>query len=387
MASVRILYLIPSLDRSGGAEQAIAALAGPLADRGVSLEVVTFGGPRDRAPGALVEPVEAAGGKVSTLRPAGRMGQILQVRRLVAERRPDLVHTTLFDADVVGRVGARAAGTPVVSSLVNVAYGPEQRANPALRGWKVEGVRWIDRTTGMTVRRFHALSPHVAEVMGRRLGIRPDRIDVIPRGRDAAVLGEPTSARRRQVRASLGIDDDRLLVVAAARHEYQKGLDVLVSAWSTVRAAQPGAALLIGGRVGNETGRLEAAVGAQGADSGIELLGARDDVADLMVGADVFVVPSRWEGFGSILVEAMALGATLVTSEVGPIPDVVGEGWARLVPPGQAGPLAAAVLDAAGQSPDDARRRSEVARARFAECFRIDVVADAMAAFYRRALG
>ena len=59
-----------------------------------------------------------------------------------------------------------------------------------------------------------------------------------------------------------------------------------------------------------------------------------------MVAADVFVVPSRWEGFGSILVEAMALGTTLVASDVGPVPDVVGSGWARLVPPDQAAPLA-----------------------------------------------
>ncbi len=292
---------------------------------------------------------------MSALSPAGRVGQIRQVRALVAARRPDLVHTTLFDADVVGRLGARAAGTPVVSSIVNVAYGPEQRANPALRPWKVEGARWIDRTTGMAVRRFHALSPHVADVMGPRLGIRRDRIDVIPRGRDDAALGDPSPERRRRVRAALGMDDDQLLVVAAARHEYQKGLDVLIAAWPAVRTARPGAVLRIGGRVGNETHHLEAAIEAQGPAAGIELLGARDDVADLMVAADVFVVPSRWEGFGSILVEAMALGTTLVASDVGPVPDVVGSGWARLVAPGQAGPLAAAVLEAAGQSPDDAR--------------------------------
>ena len=383
---MRILYLIPSLDRSGGAEQAIASLTGPLAERGVILDVVTFGGGRVGAAGSLAERVEEAGGQVSSLEPGGRVGQVRQVRALVAARRPDLVHTTLFDADVVGRVAGRTAGTPVVSSLVNVAYGPEQRANPALRPWKLETVRWIDRATARSVRRFHALSPHVAEVMGRRLGIRPDRIDVIPRGRDAAALGEPTTARRTRVRASLGADDDRLVVVAAARHEFQKGLDVLIAAWPSVRAAHPDAVLLIGGRTGNETGRLEAAIEAQGAEAGIELLGARDDVADLMVASDVFVVPSRWEGFGSILVEAMALGVTLVASDVGPVAEVVGTGWARLVPPDRPDVLAAAVLDAAGQGDAERERRAATARARFAEHFRIDVVADATAEFYRRAL-
>ena len=79
----------------------------------------------------------------------------------------------------------------MVSSLVNVAYGPEQRANPALVAWKLEAARWADRLSALGVRRFHALSPHVAEVMGPRLGIPAARIDVIPRGRDAAALGEP----------------------------------------------------------------------------------------------------------------------------------------------------------------------------------------------------
>ena len=240
MASVRILYLIPSLDRSGGAEQAIAALAGPLSDRGVSLEVVTFGGARDHAPGALVDPVESAGGTVSALAPAGRRGPDPPGAR--ARRHPtsgSRAHHAVRRRRGRDASARRAAGTPVVSSLVNVAYGPEQRANPALRPWKVEAARWIDRTTGLAVRRFHALSPHVADVMGHRLGIRRDRIDVIPRGRDAAALGEPGPDRRRRVRASLGIDDDRLLVVAAARHEYQKGLDVLVAAWPAVRGVAP----------------------------------------------------------------------------------------------------------------------------------------------------
>jgi len=106
-----------------------------------------------------------------------------------------------------------------------------------------------------------------------------------------------------------------------------------------------------------------------------------------MVDADVFVVPSRWEGFGSILVEAMALGANVVTTDVGPIPDVVGAGWARLVPPEDADALAASISVAAAQPPAEAARRAEVARARFAACYRIDVVADATASFYERALG
>ena len=393
---MRILYLIPSLDGSGGAEQAVAALAGPLTERGVFLEVVTLApGPAaagDAESGSdLADQVRAGGAEVSSL-PAPRSGwgsrvqMANSVRALVARRRPDLVHTTLFDADLVGRLGSRAARTPVVSSLVNVAYGPEQRANPALVAWKLEAARWADRLSALGVRRFHALSPHVAEVMGPRLGIPAARIDVIPRGRDAAALGQPTAARRARVRTALGVGPDEQLVVAAARHEFQKGLDVLVRAWPAIRRAHPQARLAIAGRRGNESARLEALAAAQVPEADLTWLGRRDDVGDLLVAADVFVVPSRWEGFGSILVEAMALGATVVATDVGPIPWVVGPGWARLVAPDDPEGLARGVIEALEQDPAARDRRASRGRQRFAQTFGLDVVADATVEFYRRAL-
>ncbi len=392
---MRILYLIPSLDGSGGAEQAVAALVGPLTERGVQLEVVTLApGPAaagDAAPGSdLADQVRAGGAEVSSLPRTreGRGGRVQlanSVRALVARRRPDLVHTTLFEADLVGRLGSRAAGTPVVSSLVNVAYGPEQRANPALVAWKLEAARWADRLSALGVRRFHALSPHVAEVMGPRLGIPAARIDVIPRGRDANALGEPTPERRVRVRAALGVGPDEELVVAAARHEFQKGLDVLVRAWPAIHRVHPDARLVIAGRRGNESPRLEALADSRGSEAAVTWLGQRDDVGDLLVAADVFVVPSRWEGFGSILVEAMALGATVVASDVGPIPWVVGTGWARLVGPDDPEVLARGVIDALDQEPAERDRRAGQGRRRFAQMFSVDAVADATLEFYRRA--
>jgi glycosyltransferase involved in cell wall biosynthesis len=383
---VRVVYLLPSLDGSGGAEQAVAALAGPLRARGVDLTVLVFAGRGAQGRASLTPVVESAGAVVGELSAASTAGRMRELARELRRSRPDLLHTTLFDADVVGRVTGRLVGTPVVSSLVNVAYGPEQKANPALTPWKVDAARWVERLTAVPVRRFHALTPYVASVMGPRLGIPADRIDVIPRGRDPEQLGAASPQRRDRVRRGLGIDDDRPVVVAAARHEYQKGLDVLVAAWPKVRAAHPTATLLIGGRDGNESARLTAQV-ARVACGGIEQVGPRDDVPDLLVAADVFVVPSRWEGFGSILVEAMALGSNLVATDVEPIPDVVGPDWARLVGPERPDELAAAIVAALDQPADERARRQAAARRRFDGEFHIDVVADRTLAFYERALG
>jgi glycosyltransferase involved in cell wall biosynthesis len=187
------------------------------------------------------------------------------------------------------------------------------------------------------------------------------------------------------VRGGLGVDDTTPLVVAAARHEYQKGLDVLVRAWPAIRAAVPGARLLIGGRRGSESARLERLVDEMGPDAGIDLIGPRDDVPDLLCAADVFVVPSRWEGLGSILVEAMALGAPVVASSVGPIPDLAGS-WARLVPPEDPSALSDAVVATVHQPAPEGARRARVAVQQFEEGYTLDAVADAMVAFYGRAL-
>src|SRR5207344_831816 len=102
--------------------------------------------------------------------------------------------------------------------------------------------------------------------------------------------------------------------------------------------------------------------------------GPRDDVPDLLCAADVFVVPSRWEGLGSILVEAMALGAPVVASSVGPIPDLAGS-WARLVPPDDPAALADAVVATVHQPSAEGARRTRVAVQQFEEGFTLDAVA------------
>jgi glycosyltransferase involved in cell wall biosynthesis len=98
------------------------------------------------------------------------------------------------------------------------------------------------------------------------------------------------------------------------------------------------------------------------------------------------VVPSRWEGFGSVLLEAMALEAPVVASDLPAIREVVADGaTALLVPPEQPVALAAAVA-ATLADPASAAERARRARERFRERFTIDRVADGMVEFYRRAL-
>ena len=141
-----------------------------------------------------------------------RPQQVRDLHRLLRQRRPDLVHTTLAGANAVGRAAATLARVPVVTSLVNVSYGPEYLNDPQLKAWKVRALHGYDAATAWRVRRFHALTPHVAEVMARRLLVPRSRIDVIPRGRDRKLLGQLTPQRRSAVRQKLGLDRDQFVV-------------------------------------------------------------------------------------------------------------------------------------------------------------------------------
>lgn len=379
---MNVLCLIDSL-APGGAESSLAAMASHYPGRGIELEVAYL---RER-PG-LHERFEAAGIPLFSLADSsGRIGWARAARRLINERRPDLVHTTLFESDVAGRLGALAARVPVVSSLVNVEYGPEQFSDPRLSAWKLRGAQLVDATTARSVVRWHAITDHVAMVMARRLRIDRRRIDVVPRGRDPEVLGIRTPERRRHVRRSLGVGRNTRLVLAAARQEHQKGLDILVRAMSAVTLNDRRVRLLIAGREGHLSESLRSLVDDLELDESVQFLGARSDVPDLLAAADVFAFPSRFEGLGSVLIEAMAVEAPIVASNLPAVGEiVVDDRHALLVPPERPDALAAA-LNATLADPAGAAARARAARERFLERYTIAAVANGMAAFYSRALG
>jgi glycosyltransferase involved in cell wall biosynthesis len=377
---LHVLYAIDSLDRPGGAEQALAAMAPHLVASGVTLDIAYL----TERPG-FQDDLRKAGAQVYPVLEPGRLPRARALAGLIRDRRPDLVHTTLYEADLAGRWAAAATRTRVVSSLVNVAYGQEHRDAPGLSARKVRAAQAADAASCRTVHRFHALTDYVAGIMARRLLIRRSRIDVVPRGRDLAVLGERTPERRLRVRQGLGLADDVPMVVAAARHEYQKGLDTLVGAFAAIRRAHPRAQLVVAGREGTATDLIRCRAREGGVTDCVHLLGSRTDVPDLIAAADVFVAPSRWEGLGSAVLEAMGIGTPVVAGDVAAIRETItGEG-ALLVPVSDPTALARAVVDVL-DDPTAAASRAEVASSRFRSRNTIQRVNEAMLAFYERAL-
>jgi glycosyltransferase involved in cell wall biosynthesis len=376
---VRVLQLVDSL-APAGAEQSLVALAAHLVSRGVELHV-GYLIERDGLRGRLVD----AGIPVHTVAGGGRRHWPAATAALVARLRPDLVHTTLFEADLAGRLAAARHRVPVVSSLANTAYGPTELAAAGLPRSRVVAAQLADAATARLVTRFHAVTPHVADVMSRRLAVRRSKIDVVFRGRDPERLGRRGAERRASVRHRLGIGDDTPLVLGVARQERQKGLDVLLRAVPYLLAGHPGLVVLVAGREGNATPDLRHLAADLGVADVVTFLGARDDVSDLLTAADVFAFPSRWEGAAGTILEALALECPIVCTDLATLAGTVDTATARLVPVGDPGALATAVGDVLA-APDDAAGRARAGRRHFEARFTIDAAADGMVALYERAV-
>ena len=160
-----------------------------------------------------------------------------------------------------------------------------------------------------------------------------------------------------------GLPPDRPLVLAVGRLAPQKGFATLLQAAATWRDLRPVPLVAIAGE-GPLAGALRARAAPLG--DGVRFLGQRDDVPALLAAAQVFVLPSLWEGQPLVLQQALRAGAAIVASRAGGIPALTGEDAALLVQPGDAVALAAAVRAVLGDQALGERLRA-AARERAAD--------------------
>ena len=156
------------------------------------------------------------------------------------------------------------------------------------------------------------------------------RAEVLENGVD---LGRVTGGDRAAGRAALGVPADAPLVGLIGRICRQKGVDTFVEAAIQICPRVPGARFVVVGDAedGTLTRDLRARADAAGLSDRIIFAGHLDGIADLYAALDLLAAPSRWEGFGLVLAEAMAAGVPVVASSVGGIPGVIGDAG-RLVP-------------------------------------------------------
>jgi glycosyltransferase involved in cell wall biosynthesis len=374
---MKILCAIDSL-HGGGAETSLVDMVPALRERNVHLSLVTLL-PDDDALTARIQELE-----VPIRRLAGYSwpGRFAELRRELHRLRPDVLHTSLARSDLVGRAAAVGVDVPVVTSLVNSFYGPEHRANSAYGPLAVSGAQVVDILAARRTTIFHAISHAVAEVMTRRLRLRPDRVEVVYRGRDETRLGRRTAERREAVRAALGIPADIPLVLIVGRLDLQKAVDVALRAVGILKRTVADVQALVVGRDGNAAREVRQLAASM---PNVRMLGHRSDVPELMCAADCLCFPSRWEGLGGTVIEAMALELPVVASDIAPIREALGDvGW-PLATVDDEHTVAAGLrwVLAGGQG---VAEKVVDGRRRFESTFTMTSVADGMVELYSRAI-
>ena len=314
---MKVVVLINSL-YTGGAEFSTLSFYQWFHAQGHEVMVVCV---KKAAPS--YDPTRFGFDKVHYLAGSSFLIKLHSFNQLVKSFRPDIVHSVLFEANMIGRITRRWRRSFIhLESLVNEMYSSQRLQDPNVTSFKLNGYRLLDKfTQGLGVDHFHATSNSVSQHYQQLLGIKQPRITVAPRGRSHNPYAGDQEFRHI-FRTTFGIRDQDKVIIMVARQEFQKGYDILLKALARVSLQKDWVCLCVG-REGNMSHTLLALATQLRLDKRIQWLGHRTDVMQLMALSDVFVFPSRFEGLPGALIEAEAAGLPIVCSDISNNKEVV----------------------------------------------------------------
>jgi glycosyltransferase involved in cell wall biosynthesis len=372
---VRVIHVITRLSLGGSSENTMLSLRGLLQ---AGHDCLLVAGAEQSEP-AVVEAARAGGCRVELLPSLVRELSFAQDLRALGEllalfrrERPELVHTHTSKAGFLGRLAARLARVPLIVHTPHghVFYGGYYGSARTAAFVRLErlAARWTDRIIVLTPR---GAEEHLARGVGR-----PQQYVAIPSGVDTGRLRARAPGRHAARRALL-LPPEAPVVVGIGRLVPVKGFDLLVEACPMIGGLR---VLLVGD--GPERAALEARARALGVTARLTIAGTQADVAPYLAAADLLAAPSRNEGMGRVIVEAMALGVPVVGAAVGGIPSVLDGGrYGVLVPPEDPAALGRALGELL-QDPGRRAKLGQAGRAR-AEEFTVDVMTGRLVELYR----
>jgi glycosyltransferase involved in cell wall biosynthesis len=349
---LKILHVDPETGFGGG-ERQVAGLIRHLARRGH--ENVLAAAASSRL--AAVVPATDARLRPLSIRNDLDVLAALRLRRLVAAESPHVLHFHTSRAHAMSPWLCRYAPRAIATRRMD--YAP--RRGP-----------WTDLLYNRSVAAVVAISDEVR----RRLvdsGVRRERISVIRSGVEPP-RGLPGAAGRAAARARFGIGEELAIGIVAAL-ERRKGHDVLLRALASLDAKGSAWRCLVCGG-GSQREALAQLAADLGVASRVCFLGERPQVADVLAALDVFVMPSRREGLGVAVLEAMAMALPVVASSVGGIPEAVEPGTTGLLVPRDDPDALAAALDEIGRDRQRALRMGAAGRQRVLAEFSMEALTD-----------
>lgn len=374
---IKVTFIITNLG-TGGAETMLFKLLQRM-DRSrfepIVISLVGLGeiGPRI---GVLGIPVYVLGMSRGIPNPL----MIFKLARLLRRVKPDLVHTWMYHADLLGGIAARLAGCSVVLwGLRHSNLSKTENKKTTLLTVKICAKLSLWVPTRILSCSIRAKEVHAAA------GYCKEKIHVIPNGFELdRFLPDPVA--RYSVRSELGLSVDVPLVGFIARYDPLKNHAGFIMAAALLHAKLPNAHFVLAGtEVDEDNLVLQSAISAFDLQKNVHLLGRRDDIPRLMAALDVLASSSHGEAFPNVLGEAMACGVPCVVTDVGDSAEIVGSAG-QVVPPGDMEGLAYQLEWILKMGPSYRATVGAQARARVAEYYDIAQVTELYQAFYERIL-
>jgi glycosyltransferase involved in cell wall biosynthesis len=327
----RVALFMPTLG-GGGAERVLLTLAQVFIRRGMAVDLVL-----SRAAGAYASDIPE-GVRVIDLGCRRVLTSLPRLVRYLRSERPAVLLTTMSHANVVGLWARRLAGVPtrvVVREANTLSVSTDQG-------------KGRNRFMPLLVRRYYPWADGIIAVSN---GVAEDLLELtgLPRSK-VRVLPNPVVTPELAVRAAEPLDDPWFgdgappVILGVGRLDPQKDFPTLMRAFAAVRSKREARLLILG--EGKERSHLESLARELGIAADVRLPGFVSNPFSYMARAAVFVLSSAWEGMPGVLIQAMACGAPIVATdcESGPREALAGGKFGRLVPVGDQGALAAAIL-------------------------------------------
>jgi glycosyltransferase involved in cell wall biosynthesis len=366
---MKVLHLINTLS-AGGAELHLLTLCRHLRNLGVEPVVACL---RERVEGSrsLRRDFERWGIRVIDLGAAGRYDSrfFARIVRLVSAEQPDILHTHLPRADMAGAFVKFLRPAIIWVSSVHAIYSVDWSAR-----WTLPLIRRLWRRANRVLCISHAVRDWLIFHE-----LPPERAAVIHYGIETEAL----SGARSDLRQSWQLEG-KFVIGSIGRLEARKGHEVLIRALPEVLRHIPNAQLVIAGHdpwgYGSE---LRRHIRASAVGDRVRLVGFQSDVSDFFAALDVFAFATYSEGFGQVMVEAMAAGKPVVASRVAPLTEIaVQEESALFVEPGRPAAFADALVRLA-REPGQRQQMARRARERVQRCFTAPRMAAETVALYR----
>ncbi|MFB6226494.1 MAG: glycosyltransferase [Candidatus Paceibacteria bacterium] len=232
---------------------------------------------------------------------------------LLKEEKPDILHTFLFHANVLGRIIGKLAGVPkIISAIRNEYFGSKMREKLVKLTKSL-----CDYTT--------VVSQYTADKMAERGVIAEDSYKVITNGVNIKELKEEDKKEKVEIRKALNLDDKYPIIIGVGSLTEQKGFSYLIKAVKTLSEKYERIFLMILGSGPKET-ELNKLINELSLKDQVNLVGEKDNVKDYLQLADIFVLSSLWEGMPNVLLEAQAVGLPSVATQVSGVSEIIDDG-------------------------------------------------------------